>query len=133
LLLRGTSGRIRAVIIVNIDEDQSKLEFRERFSGFLELWRYRSVEGDVYRDGHRVPLFDPNGGIMVTQKDIYGDAKEAPASGDRFLIRAKWLVTNIRSHYQHYLLNRERRQQIKERLIKGDVGKDYELPRRRNG
>jgi len=57
-----------------------------------------------------VPLFDPNGGITVTQKDVYGDAKEAPAPRDRFLIRAKWLVANIQSHYQHHLLNRERRQ-----------------------
>ena len=79
-----------------------------------------------------MPLFDPNGGITVTQKDVYGDAKEAPAPRDRFLIRAKWLVTNIQSHYQHHLLNRERRQQITEKLSKGDVRKDYEPPRRRN-
>ncbi|KAF8248610.1 hypothetical protein K440DRAFT_246115 [Wilcoxina mikolae CBS 423.85] len=76
MLLRGTSGRIRAVIVVNIDEDQSKLEFHERFSGFLELWRYRNVVGEVYRDGHRVTLFDPNGGIKVVQKDVYGEAEE---------------------------------------------------------
>ncbi|KAA8914031.1 hypothetical protein FN846DRAFT_886169 [Sphaerosporella brunnea] len=39
LLLKGTSGRVRAVIVVTFQEDPNEEDFRRRFAGFIELWR----------------------------------------------------------------------------------------------
>ncbi|KAF8241389.1 hypothetical protein K440DRAFT_628560 [Wilcoxina mikolae CBS 423.85] len=125
ILLLGTAGRISAVIVVNIDEDESKDKFKERYRGFVELWRLG--QNGVFRDGARVDLFDKTAGIKLIRRDVYGDVVEGAAlpGEDGFLIKVKWLVRHMKAHYKDHLRNRANWKTIWELRSEGDTGRRY--------
>ena len=128
MLLLGTASHtgIQAVIIVNIDEDKSETEAERRFSGFVELWR-RGSANTVVRDGPRQDLWTGTA-LQLRQRDVYGDAPEAPECPPErqiFELKLRWLRRSLKAHLPQHIRNVESSRAQRRRKAEGDLGRNF--------